>query len=412
MADHTFTRYQKFVVAILTILQFTVVLDFMVLSPLGAILMPTLDITPAQFGMVVSAYAFSAGTSGLLAALIADKFDRKALLLFFYIGFIVGTLLCGLAPNYETLLWARIITGIFGGVIGSISFAIMADVFPLEVRGRVMGYFQMAFASSQVLGLPVGLYLATHLGWHSPFILIVAISVIIALLITIYLKPLKEHLSVVRSANVLTHLFKTLSHPDYLKAYLATTLLATGGYMLMPFGSAFSVNNLRISLEMLPFLYMVTGFFSMFLGPVAGKLSDRHGKYNVFFIGSLITIAMVLVYCNLGATPLWLVMVISVVMFTGITSRMVSSQALISGIPALADRGAFMSINSSVQQLAGGIATFVAGLIVSQAPDGHMQHYPALGYVVSGTTVFTMVMMYVVHVDVMKRNAPQPGLAT
>ena len=164
-----FTHYQVFIVAVLSFLQFTIVLDFMVLSPLGALLMEQLSITPGQFGWVVSAYAFSAGASGLLTAGFADKFDRKKLLLFFYAGFMLGTVFCALAPNYQYLLIARVVTGIFGGVIGSISFAIITDLFKLEVRGRVMGFVQMSFAASQVLGLPIGLVLANAYGWHAPF---------------------------------------------------------------------------------------------------------------------------------------------------------------------------------------------------------------------------------------------------
>src|SRR5687768_7787451 len=190
MKEKIFTRYEVFVVAILSVVQFTVVLDFMVLSPLGAILMPELEITPSQFGMVVSAYAFSAGASGLLAAGFADKFDRKKLLLFFYGGFIIGTLFCALAVGYQELLLARIITGIFGGVISSIGFAIMTDLVELEVRGCVMGYVQMVFASSKVLGIPVGLYLANEWGWHSPFFMIVALSVLVGILFVIYMIPI------------------------------------------------------------------------------------------------------------------------------------------------------------------------------------------------------------------------------
>src|SRR3982751_635453 len=152
-----FTRYQKFIVAVLAFLQFTIILDFMIISPLGALLLRDLHITTRQFGLVVSAYAFSAGASGLLAAGFADKFDRKRLLLFFYAGFLLGTLLCGVAGSYAFLLGARIVTGVFGGVIGSISMAIVADVFPLEVRGRVMGFMQMGFGARQVLGIPMGL---------------------------------------------------------------------------------------------------------------------------------------------------------------------------------------------------------------------------------------------------------------
>src|SRR6186713_1533611 len=173
-----FSGYQKVVVGMLAFLQFAVILDFMLMSPLGAVILPSLSISPAQFGTVVSAYAFAAGISGLLAAGFADRFDRKKLLLFFYTGFILGTFLCGIAPNYQFLLMARIVTGLFGGVIGSISFAIISDLFKMEVRGRVMGLVQMAFAASQVLGIPIGLLLANNFGWHSPFMMNVGFSLL------------------------------------------------------------------------------------------------------------------------------------------------------------------------------------------------------------------------------------------
>lgn len=408
MKHRTFSNYEIFIIAILTITQFTIILDFMVLSPLGAILMPELKITPSQFGMVVSAYAFSAGGSGLLAAGFADKFDRKKMMLVFYTGFIIGTLLCGLAPDYHTLLGARVFTGIFGGVIGSISFAIVTDLFRMEVRGRVMGFLQMAFAGSQVLGLPIGLYFAKEWGWHSPFLMIVVVSVIVAAVLLIYMRPVADHLQVKQKSNAFTHLAATLTHNDYVTAFLATTLLATGGFMLMPFASAFSVNNLGLTVDDLPTLYMVTGIFSMAMGPLIGKLTDRVGKYRIFVYGTLLSIAIVLVYCNLGITPLWGVIIVSVVMFSGVSSRMISSQALLSGVPEQKDRGAFMSINASVQQISGGIATIVAGLIIVQQPSGKLGQYDVLGFVVSGLMAITILMMYRLHVMV-KSKATRVG---
>lgn len=178
-----FNRYDVFVITILSLLQFTVILDFMVLSPLGAILIPELKITTSQFGMVVSAYAFSAGISGIMAAGFADRFDRKAFLLFFYAGFMIGTTLCALATTYEFLLIARIVTGIFGGVIGSVGFAIVTDLFKFEVRGRVMGFMQMSFAASQVLGLPIGLLLANRFDWHAPFWMLVILGLVLGAII-------------------------------------------------------------------------------------------------------------------------------------------------------------------------------------------------------------------------------------
>ncbi|MFT4031257.1 MAG: MFS transporter [Siphonobacter sp.] len=406
VSSKKFTRYEAFVIAILAILQFTIILDFMVLSPLGAILMPTLHITPQQFGWVVSAYALSAGASGLLAAGFADTFDRKKLLLFFYTGFTLGTFLCSIANSFYFLLFARIFTGIFGGVIGSICAAIITDLFRMEVRGRVMGFVQMAFATSQVLGIPIGLYLANHLGWHSPFTMIVAFCILIGIAIILYLKPIDAHLKLTIEHSAFTHLMKIISQPNYLLAFATTTLLAMGAYMLMPFGSAFSVHNLGINFADIPTIYIITGISSMIAGPLLGRFSDKIGKYRLFIIGSLIAITMTCIYGNLGVTPIITAILINVVLFIGITSRIISSSALMTAIPQPKDRGAFMSINSSVQQIAGGVAAAAAGFIVKETPSGYLERYDILCYVVSAGMILSMVMMY--FVNRMANRTPLP----
>lgn len=391
----------------LAFIQFTVILDFMVLSPLGAQLMTELRITTAQFGWVVSAYAFSAGIAGLLTAGFADRYDRKNLLLFFYSGFVIGTLLCGIAPDYHFLLIARIITGLFGGVIGSIGFAIITDLFAWQVRGRVMGVVQTAFAASQVLGIPLGLYLANRLGWHAPFLLIVAVSVLVGIAIVVFMKPVNAHLQLKSERNPFQHLLHTVSQPKYLRGFASTMLLATGGFMLMPFGSAFAIENLGIAQADLPLIYMVTGISAIIIGPLAGKLSDRIGKFPLFSYASLWGMVIVIVYCNLGITPLWQIMVINVLLFAGISARMVSSGALVSGVPDPQDRGAYMGINSSVQQISGGLASLVAGMIVVQSADGTLERYDLLGYIVAVTMAFTIAMMYVINRDVTKKQAAE-----
>src|ERR1700735_3346694 len=237
--DGSFSPYQKFVTAILAFLQFTVVLDFMILSPLGAQLMPALQISPVQFGLLVSTYAFSAGVSGFLTAGFADRFDRKKLLLFFYAGFLAGTLLCGLAPSYHWLLLARMVTGVFAGVVGSISFAIVTDLFPLEMRGRVMGVIQTSFAASSVLGIPLALLLSTRWGWNAPFFMIVAVSAVVGGMIFIYMRPVAEHLQHHPDRSPLHHLIHTVSNRVYLQGFATTGLLTVGGFMLMPFMSVF-----------------------------------------------------------------------------------------------------------------------------------------------------------------------------
>jgi predicted MFS family arabinose efflux permease len=388
-----FSPYQKFVVGVLAFLQFTIILDFMIISPLGAILLRDLHIPTKKFGLVVSAYAFSAALSGLLAAGFADRFDRKKLLLFFYTGFTGGTLLCGLAPTYEMLLGARIVTGIFGGVIGSISMAIITDLFPLSMRGRVMGVVQTSFAASQVLGLPIGLYLANHWGWHAPFLMIVGLTVVAGVLIFTRLQPIVGHLKLQRDGNAFAHLFRTVSQRRYVKAFATTTLLATGGFMLMPFGSAFTINNIGISFEQLPTIYLVTGLCTLVAGPFIGRLSDRLGKYLLFCAGTALTIVMVLIYTHLGHTALPWVILVNVLLFVGVTSRMISASALMSAVPDPAHRGSFMSVNSSLQQFAGGIGAGVAGLIVVQAPSGALARYDILGYVVVAAMILVVIML-------------------
>jgi predicted MFS family arabinose efflux permease len=388
-----FSPYQKFVVGVLAFLQFTIILDFMIISPLGAILLRDLHIPTRKFGLVVSAYAFSASLSGLLAAGFADRFDRKKLLLFFYTGFTCGTLFCGLAPTYELLLVARIVTGIFGGVIGSISMAIITDLFPLNMRGRVMGVVQTSFAASQVLGLPLGLYLANHWGWHAPFLMIVALTVVAGALIFVKLRPIDGHLKLQHDGNAFVHLFRTVSQRRYVHAFLTTMLLATGGFMLMPFGSAFTTNNVGISFDQLPTIYLVTGLCTLVAGPFVGRLSDKLGKYRLFVAGSLLTTVMVLIYTHLGHTALPLVIGINVLLFIGVTSRMISASALLSGVPDPAHRGSFMSVNSSLQQAAGGVGAAVAGIIVVQTEGGSLAHYDVLGYVVVAAMLVVIVML-------------------
>ncbi|MBO9612802.1 MAG: MFS transporter [Dyadobacter sp.] len=413
----TFTGYEKFIIALLATLQFTVVLDFMVLSPLGYILLDKLSITTSQFGLVVSAYAFSAGASGLLTAGFADKFDRKKLLLFFYVGFLIGTLFCGIAPTYHFLLAARVFTGIFGGVIGSISFAIITDLFAINVRGRVMGFVQMAFASSQVLGIPIGLYLANKFSWHAPFLMIVGLGLIVGVLIVTQMKPINAHLQIERKGNAFQHLAKTLARPDYLQGFAATALLATGGFMLMPFGTAFGVHNLGIAEASLPTLYMVTGISMLVFSPMIGKLSDKTGKYKVFLMGSTVTCIMTLIYCNLNVTPLWIIIGLNVLLFIGITGRMISASALMTAVPDPADRGAYMGINSSIQQIAGGLASLLAGFIVSETSTGFIENYPLLGDVVVFAVIVTALLMYRIHKYVAAKiaavapaNAPNPAV--
>lgn len=340
----------------------------------------------------------------MLTAGFADRFDRKKLLLFFYVGFIIGTFICGFANSYLSLIAARIITGLFGGVIGSISLAIVIDLFALQQRGRVMGLIQMGIGASQVLGIPVGLYFGNTLGWQSAFLAIGCLALCTALLIAFKLQAVNIHLAGQQPKSVMNHLLRTFTNKQYLICYLAAAMLAVGGYLIMPFSSVFAVNNLHVSQEQLPFLFMFSGISSLIVMPLVGRLSDRFDKLKIFTIAIIWMIIMVVVYTNLGPIAFLWVVVLNIIMQMGLLSRSTPGSALISAVPEINDRGAFMSINSAIQQIAGGIAAWTAGLIVYQkTPQSPLENYPLIGYLVGVVSIISLLLMIQINRYV-KRN--------
>jgi predicted MFS family arabinose efflux permease len=254
------------------------------------------------------------------------------------------------------LIAARLITGLFGGVIGSISMAIVADLFPMQERGRVMGFMMMGFGASQVLGIPISLYLANHWGWQSPFLMIVGLAFLVWIAILVKMQPVNKHLEIKSDKNAFLHLLHTLAKRRYRIGFLSTVLLSIGGFMMMPWGSAFAINNLHVTPEQLPLLFMVSGVSSLVMMPLIGNLSDKMDKFKLFALASVWMMVVVIIYTHLTPVPFWIIMLMNVVMMIGIMSRMTPSMALSSALPEPQDRGAYMSINSSVQQIAGGVA--------------------------------------------------------
>lgn len=403
-----FTSYQKIVIALLAIVQFTVVLDFMVMAPLGDMLMKSMHLNASQFASAVSAYAFSAGISGLLSAGFADKYDRKKLLTLFYAGFIAGTFLCATATTFPLLLFARVVTGLFSGVLGAASMAIIADLFSFDQRGRVMGFVQMSFAVSQVAGIPIGLYLANQFNWHAPFSMIVIFSMLTVTFIVYFLKPVTRHLEQRAGQNPVIHLRKTISNRVYWLPFITTALLSIGGFMIMPFSTPFMINNVGVLQKQLPMIYVIVGICSMITLPMIGKLSDRIGKFTTFIAGTILAMIMVVIYTNLTPAPVWEVIVISALMFAGVMSRMIPSTALMTAVPKMEDRGAFMSVNSSLQQIAGGAAAVIAGWVIVQQPGGRLLHFNWLGYVCIGIMVICAFCMYSINKAVLKKIHHKP----
>ena len=388
-----FTSYEKFVIALLAFLQFTVSVDFSILAPLGPMLMPALKITASQFTNVVSAYAYAAGISGILAAGFADRFDRKRLLLVFYAGFLLGTLWCGFAPTFHLLLAARVVAGFFGGVIASIVMSIVADLFPLEVRGRVMGWVQAAFAATQVMGIPIGFWLGNNFGWHQPFRVIAIVGLLAGIVIVTKLKPLTTHLQYQAGRHPLRHLFTVATTPRYIVGFAAMILTATGAYMIAPFATVFSIHNLGVPAQKIPLLFMASGLVGLIAGPLLGRLADAVGKFKVLTVSTALHLCYIIWFTHLGPSPLWLVFAAQCTFAVLLSGRISSTAALVSAVPAPPDRGAYMSVSSSMQQLSGGVASWIAGLVVITGPSGEITNYHILGWIIAATMTATWLQM-------------------
>ena len=268
-----------------------------------------------------------------------------------------------------------------------------------------MGYVQMAFAGSQILGIPIGLLLANNFGWHSTFWMVVALASLIAIATVIKLKPLKEHLKLQQDKHPILHLWHTIRKKDYRVGFLATAVLSMGGFMIMPFSSAFLVNNVAISQNDLPVIFLFTGIASMIIMPLIGKISDRIDKFKIFTAGTMIAIVMILIYSNLTPVHIAIVILVNVFLFMGIMSRMVPATALNSAVPEHYDRGAYMSINSSLQQTAGGFAAMFAGFVVVQKTEtSPLENFNLLGYIMVGLMLWCLYLVWKVKVIVIKKQ--------
>jgi predicted MFS family arabinose efflux permease len=261
-----------------------------------------------------------------------------------------------------------------------------------------MGFMQMGFGASQVLGIPISLYIANRWGWQSPFIMIVGLAGLIWLLTIFKLQPITKHLELKTEKTAIKHLWHTLKLRKYRTGFLMTALLSLGGFMMMPWGSAFAVNNLNVSWGQLPSLFMASGIAALIIMPLVGKLSDKIDKVKIFTAAAIWMIIIVVIYTNLKPIPFGLILMMNILMMIGIMSRIVPAMALVSALPKMQDRGAFMSINSSLQQIAGGIAAGVGGLIVVQkTKTSPLQHYDTLGYVIVVIMIANIIQMYRVN---------------
>lgn len=383
---------QRIILLILASLNFTHILDFMIMMPLGNYLMPYFHITPQQFTFLVSAYTISAAVSGFTAAFFVDRFDRKKMLLFAYTGFIVGTLACGIAPSFSLLLMSRTLAGIFGGMVGAQVLSIISDIFPYEQRGKAMGSVMSAFAIASTLGVPFALYLANHFSWHAPFLLVGGLGVFVIPLIIKYIPSMTDHLRKENGQSPFDALMNVVRQPQLMLGLLFSCMVMMGHFLIIPFINPYMEFNNGYSKTQTPMIYLVGGIASFFAANILGRVADRYGKLVVFTVCVGLSLFLVYGITNLPVMPFAIVLTLFAVWFVLSTGRGITAQAMISNMVPPEHRGSFMSFNSSVQQLGTSIASLTAGVLVTEDAHGRINHFNWLGYA-SIAVLFVCVLM-------------------
>ncbi|WP_233589947.1 MFS transporter [Acidovorax sp. FJL06] len=356
-------------------IQFTHILDFMIMMPLGPQFTRLFAISDAQFGLLVSAYTLSAGASGLLASTYIDRFGRKRLLLTLYALFGLATLACGLAPTYGTLMVARILAGAFGGVLSALSQTIVADVVPFERRGRAMGIVMTSFSVSTVAGVPLGLLLAEHGGWNAPFIAIAAMVGLLVIQAARTMPALTAHVHAADGRTVLGGIAQVLADSNHRWAFLFSALVMSTGFTVIPYITIYMQTNAGVRADQIPLAYLCGGVATLFTARYFGRLTDRWGKARTFRMLVLASMPCLLGTTLSEALPLWGVLLVSTFMFAFVSGRMIPGMAIIASAAQPSLRGTFMTLNASVQSAAMGVASLVGGWLISRDAQGLVQGY-------------------------------------
>lgn len=390
---------ERILLLVLASALFSHIMDFMIMMPLGPQLMRLFDITPQQFSFLVSSYTFAAGASGFLVAFMIDRFDRKSALTLIYIGFTVGTLACAFAPTFEILLITRSVAGAFGGVLGALVLSIVSDAIPLERRAAGIGFVMAAFSVASVFGVPFGLYLASVFSWHAPFLFLGGFSILVTVLILYFVPSMSDHL---HGENAMQNPMQIVKHilgkRKPLIGLLFTSILMLGHFTIIPFIAPYMVGNVGFTEQELTYIYLVGGGLTIFSSPLVGKIADKYGKLKTFTVFGFLVLIPILLITHLPSVPLWQALIVTGLFFVLANGRMVPSTTMVTSVIKPENRGSFMSMRSSIQQISSGLAALLAGSIISETPSTVTEGAKALiGYETVGyiAIFFSIIAIFV-----------------
>lgn len=375
----------------LAAVQFTNILDFMVMMPLAPQIIGEFDLTSESWGGLVASYTLAATVSSVLTLFFIDRLPRRTFLMIVYTGFLLGTLLCGISNSFNTLLGARVLAGLFGGGLGAVNMSIVGDVIENAKRGRAMGILMMGFSIASSLGVPIGLKISEFYGWNAPFVGVALVSILVLISIRLSVPKLDGHISL--QTGVVSGIKEVFKDLNQLKAFFFMFCLILGHFLIIPFIAAYMEKNVGINQSDLFNIYLFGGIGAMITGVFTGKISDRIGKVKVFNIGVVLTCVPIFLITSMKEASLFYAIVISTMFFVFNTIRIVPGMALIVGAAPPKTRGVFMGIRSAIQMFASSMASLIAGFIVFTNENGYFENYDLLGYLAIGVSLLAILLV-------------------
>ncbi|MFN8416535.1 MAG: MFS transporter [Cytophagaceae bacterium] len=388
------SKQENLIIFLLAAINFTHIMDFVMMAPLNPFMKDDLSISTSQFGILLSVYTIAAAVSGIIGFFFIDKYDRRTAIFRLYEGFILANLMCAIAPGYKYFMFARILAGLFGGVLGGLVLSVIGDIIPMERRGKAMGIVMAAFSAASALGIPVGLLLAKSFDFHAPFWLLTFLSIgVYAMLkfnfpsITVHMNnphtkpPIEMFIDMIRTRNIQIGL-----------VFIFFVMMS--GMVVVPFVSDYYVFNLGIDKRDILYVYMFGGLATVFSGPMVGRLSDKFGKQKVYLWGAALSLPVLYFVTVFPPVHLGILLVFSTIFFVVFGARFVPAMTILTSTVEPYRRGRFMSIASSVQQLASSCSVLLAASILDNTPTGKLLHFETVGIIAVVLTVLCMIISF------------------
>lgn len=412
------TPRQWEIVLLIAAVQFVNILDFVIVMPLGPDFAKALGVPESHLGYVGGAYTAAACVAGLAGSFFLDRFDRRKALAVSLLGLVIGTAAGGFAVDLPTLLAARIVAGAFGGPATSLSFSIIADAIPSQLRGRAMGTVMGAFSLAAVVGVPAGLWLAEAFSWRAPFLGVALVGLLVGAAAIRFIPPMTGHLQAGphSASNDPQVVLTMLGNPLVQLSYLMTIVVMMAGFVLIPNIAAYLQLNLGFPRSGIKYAYGVGGLASLLATQLGGRAVDKFGSFRVGTIGALMVIAVVYAFFYLPhrdvSTALVLVVFVLFMVANGL--RNVSYNTLTTKVPEPAVRARFQSFQSAAQHGASAVAAITSAQILTTvvipAHDGapaqsRLEGMPQVALVCMGLSLVVPVMLFVVERGVRSRAA-------